>query len=144
MQRYLDRHTHQDTANSVPLLSPCHWFTVYTLEPWPFYDQWHDYTVAAHIVDALFFSCLPCPTVSPCWAEWWPAWGASGIHPHWTTDYAPQTSHSSGTCRGKHGGRREKRLVEAYITLSVAALKCFICPKNIYIISRSMTQFPKY
>lgn len=41
-------------------------------------------------------------------------------------------------------GDRGKRLVEAYITLSVAALKCFICPKNIYIISRSMTQFPKY
>lgn len=50
--------------------------------------------------------CSPSPTASPCWAEWWLAWGASGIRLRWTTDYAPRTSHSSGTCRGKHPGKR--------------------------------------
>lgn len=78
-------------------------------------------------------SVSPCPTVSPCWAEWWPAWDASGIRPHWTTDFVPQTSHSSGTCRRKHWGKKQ---TDAYITcwnisLSLAFHKCLIC--SIYL-----------
>ena len=54
-------------------------------------------------------SLSPSPTVSPCWAEWWPAGGASGIRPRWTTDFDPRKSHSSGTCRGKTSrGETEK------------------------------------
>lgn len=63
-------------------------------------ETWMQTHTHAHTVTVSLVS--PCPTASPCWAEWWPVWDASGIRPHWTTDYVPQTSHSSGTCTGKH------------------------------------------